>query len=101
MEWRLYLLGVCVQLFFRHYARPADFACDSTLMTHRLHNVTRARFPLGADESRSLGYASEGLAEVARTADERHLEGVFVDVMLFVRGGQHFGLIDVINPNAL
>jgi hypothetical protein len=24
-----------------HYARLADFACDSTLMTHRLHNVAR------------------------------------------------------------
>ena len=101
MEWRLYILGVCVQLFLRHHARLADLAGDSTLVTHRLHNVTCTRFPLGADESRPLGYASEGLAEVARTADERHLEGVFVDVMFLVRGGQHFRLVDVIDPNAL
>jgi hypothetical protein len=26
---------------------------------------------------------------------------VFVDVVFFVRGGQHFRLIDVIDPNAL
>jgi hypothetical protein len=101
MEWRLDILGVRVQLLLRHYARLADLTCDSTLMTHRLHNVTRTSFPLGADESSPLGYASEGLAEVARTADKWHLECVFIDVVFFVRGRQHFRFVDVVNPNAL
>jgi hypothetical protein len=101
VEWRLDVFGVRVQLFLRHYARLADLACDGTLMTHRLHNVTRPGFALGADESCALGYASEGLAKIARTTDEWHLERVFIDVVFFVRGSQHFRLIDVVNPNAL
>jgi hypothetical protein len=101
MEWRLDVLGVRVQLLLRHYAGLADLACDSALMTHRLHNITRTSFPLGADESRPLGYASEGLAEVSSTADEWHLERVFIDVVFFVRGRQHFRLVDVVNPDAL
>ena len=101
MEWRLDILGVRVQLLLRHYARLADLTRDSTLMTHRLHNVTRTGFPLGADESRPLGYASEGLAKVARATDEWHLERVLIDVVFFVRGGKHFRLVDVVNSNAL
>ena len=101
MKWRLDLLGVHVELFLGHYTRLADLACDGTLMAHRLHNVTRTGFPLGADESGPLGYASEGLPEVARTADEWHLKYMFIDVVFFVRGRQHFRLIDVVNPNAL
>lgn len=101
VERCLDLLGVRVQFVLRHHARPADLASDGTLMAHCLHDVTGARLSLGADESRAFRYASQSLAEVARTANEGHLERVLVDVVFFVRGRQHFRLVDVVDPNAL
>lgn|SRR6266446_6109936 len=90
VERRLDLLCIRIQFILGHYARLADFASDGTLVAHCLHDVTGARFSLGADESGTLRYASESLAEVARTANERHLERMLIDVVLFIRGRQHF-----------
>lgn len=90
VERCLDLLGVRVQLVLRHHARPAYLTSDGTLVAYCLHDVTGARFSLGANESRALRYASQSLAEVACTANEGHLERVLVDVVLFVRGRQHF-----------
>ena len=41
------------------------------------------------------------LAQVAAAADERHLERVLVDVVLLVGGGQHLGLVDVVDAERL
>ena len=90
MERRLDLLCVHVQFFLGHHARIADLAGNGALVAHCLHDVTGASFPLGADESRALGYAPESLAEVARTTNEWHLERVLVNVVFLVRGRQHF-----------
>jgi hypothetical protein len=90
VERSLYLLGVRVEFVLRHHARLADFTSDGTLVAHRLHDVTCARFSLGADESRALRYASKSLAEVARTANKRYLERVLVDLVFFIRGCQDF-----------
>src|ERR1700716_2603492 len=44
---------------------------------------------------------AERLAEVAAAADEGHLEGVLVDVVLLVGRRQHLGLVDVIDAERL
>src|SRR5207248_11241037 len=50
---------------------------------------------------RSLANAAERLAEIAAAADERDLEGVLIDVELFVGGGEHLALIHEVDAERL
>ena len=45
--------------------------------------------------------AAERLAEVARAADEGHLEGELVHVEVLVGRGQHLGLVDEVDAERL
>lgn len=101
MERRLQVLRVGVQLLLAHHARLADLAHDSALVADRLDDVTRASLALSADEGGALGDTAQGLAQVACTADERHLERVLVDVVLLVGGREHLGLVDVVDADRL
>ena len=70
-------------------------------MPHRFHDVAGARLALGADHRRALGDPAQRLPQVARAADERHLEGVLVDVVLLVGRSEHLALIDVVDAQRL
>jgi hypothetical protein len=64
-------------------------------------DVAGARFALGADHGRALGDAPQSLTQVARAAHKRSGKGMLVHVVLFVRRGKHFGLVDVIDSQLL
>ena len=70
-------------------------------MAHCLNNVPCPRLALGAHHCSALVDASEGLTEILAATNERHLEVVLVEVVTIVRGGEHFGLVDVVNVEGL
>ena len=79
----------------------ADAAGDVAQVAYRLDDVAGACLALRADHRRALGNAPKRLAEVGRAADERDLEGLLLDVVGLVGGGQHLGLVDVVDLERL
>jgi hypothetical protein len=65
-----------------------------------LNDVASTSFALGADHSGTLGDTTEGFAEVAAAANERHLVVVLGDVVDVVCGSKDFRLIDVVDTNS-
>ena len=59
-------------------------------MAHSLDDIAGAGLTLSADHSRAFGDAPQGFAQVAAAAHEGDLEGVLVNVVGFVRRGEHF-----------
>ena len=74
---------------------------DLAHVLHGVDDVAGAGFALGADHGRAFGDAAESFAEVARAADEGGGEGVLIDVVSFVGGGEHFGLVDEVDAEFL
>ena len=74
---------------------------DRAHVPHRFHDIARARFALGANHRRAFGDAPQRFAQIPRAANERHLETVLPDVVLFVGGREHFALVDVSRLRAL
>ena len=70
-------------------------------MLDRVDDISGASFALGADHGRAFGNTAERFAQVAGTADERHAEGVLVDVMGLVGRGEDLGFVDVVNAQLL
>ncbi len=70
-------------------------------MGGRVGHVTGAGLTLGADHRRTLGDPAQRLTQIGGTAHERHGELPLVDVVGVVRGGQHLGLVDVVDAEAL
>ena len=70
-------------------------------MRGRVGHVAGARLALGADHRRALGDAAQRLAQVGRAAHERHGELPLVDVVGVVGRGEHLGLVDVVDAEAL
>ena len=70
-------------------------------MAHRFHHIAGARFALGTDHGRAFAYAPQSLAQIARSAHERHPERVLVGVEAIVRRGQHFTLVDIVHAKRL
>ena len=70
-------------------------------MRGRVGDVAGAGLALGPDHGRALGDAPQRLAEVGRPAHERHGELPLVDVVGVVGRGQHLGLVDVVDAEAL
>ena len=66
-------------------------------MPDGLDDIAGTGFALGADHGRPLGDPPQRLTQVAAAADERDLESMLVDVVLLVRRGQHFALVDVVD----
>lgn len=89
------LLGVGVKLLVAHAGSALDLSLHGALVVNSLDNVSGTGLTLGADHRCALGNTAESLAEVAATADERHLKVVLVDVVVFVCGGQNLGLVDL------
>ena len=74
---------------------------DGAELADRLDDVAGAGLALGPDHRRALVDPAERLAEVPAAAHERHLEGVLVDVVRLVGGGQDLGLVDVVDAERL
>ena len=68
-------------------------------MADCLDDVTGSGFALGADHGCAFADAAEGFAEVAAPAHEGDGEGVLLDVVRVVGGGEDFGLIDVVDAD--
>ena len=77
------------------------FLHDLAHVLDGVDDVSGAGFALGADHGCAFGDAAQGFAQVAGSADERRLEGVLVDVVLFVGGSEDFGLVDVVDADFL
>src|SRR5437867_4511161 len=78
-----------------------DLRGDRAQVAHGLDDIAGARLALAANHRSALIDAAQRLTEVARPADERHLEVVLTDVELLVRRGEHFALIYVVDAERL
>src|SRR5437899_8332288 len=66
-------------------------------VTNRFHHVAGTGFALGANHGRAFGDAADGFAEIAGAANEGHAVVVLPDVIFFIGGREHFGLVDEID----
>ena len=101
LERSLELLGRGWELHAVEGGQPPDLAGDQPDVAHGLDHVAGASLALGPDHGRALGDPPQGLAQVGGAAHERHLEVVLVDVVRLVRGGEHLGLVDVVDVERL
>ena len=97
----LQLLGLLEQLVLAQGDNVTNLAVHLAHVAHGLHDVARAGLALRANHGRALGDAAQGLAQIARTAYERHREARLVDVIGVVGRGEDLGLVDVVNLNGL
>ena len=95
------LLGSLVHLIVAQGDKFANLLVHGAHVTHGLDDIASARLALGTNHGRALRNAAQRFAEVLRTAHERHVELVLVDVVHVVGGAEHFGFIDVIDFNGL
>ena len=100
-ERRAELLGPVEQLGGVGLGDAPDVAGDRTEVADRLDDVAGARLALRTDHRGTLGDSTERLAEVGRTADERHVERELVDVVRLIGGGEHLGLVDEVDAERL
>jgi hypothetical protein len=70
-------------------------------VSHGFDHVAGAGLALGPDHGGPLADAPQRLAQIAAAADERHREVVLPDVVFLVGGGQHLGLVNVVDPQRL
>jgi hypothetical protein len=75
----------------------ADFAEDGAHVANRLDDVTGTGFAFGADHCGPLCATAEGFSKVAGSADEGDSEGVLVDVVGVVGGGENFAFVNEVN----
>lgn len=101
VEGSLDLFCIRVELFFAHNASFSDLAHDRTLVTNRFDHIAGTGFTLRTNEGGTFRDATQCFTEIASSTNERYLEGMLVDVVLFVSRSQHLGLVDVINANGL
>src|SRR5450631_1025819 len=95
------LFGFGVEFFLAEDGEDFHFLHDLADVLDGVDYVAGAGFSLGADHAGAFGDAAQGFAEVAGSADEGDLEGVLVDVMSFVGGGEDFGFVDVVDAEFL
>ena len=95
------VLGGGVELLLGKHGERAHLAGDLAHVLDGVDDVAGARFALGADHGRAFGDAAQGLAQVARAADEGRGEGVLVDVVGLVGGGEDLALVDEVDAELL
>jgi hypothetical protein len=66
-----------------------------------MDDISSAGFALGADHGRAFRNAAESFTKVTRATNERSLEGVFIDVMFFVRGSENFTFVNEVDAELL
>ena len=94
-------LGGVVELFVAEDGEGLDLADDLAHVLDGVDDVAGAGLALGADHGCAFGDAAEGFAEVAGSADEGRGEGVLVDVVDLVGGGEDLGLVDEVDAERL
>ena len=94
-------LGFGVEFFFAEHGENFHFLNDLADVLDGVDDVSGAGFALGADHAGAFGDAAQGFAEIAGSADEGDGEGVLVDVVRFVGGGEDFGFVDVVDAEFL
>jgi hypothetical protein len=94
------LCGV-VEFFVTENCEGPYLADDLAHVLDGVDDVTGAGLALGADHGCAFGDAAEGFAEVARAADKGCGEGMLVDVVGLVGGGEDFGLVDEVDAEVL
>ncbi len=77
----LQLLGHLEQFVFGRSHHVAYLALHLSNMAHSLYHVTRSGFAFRANHRCSLGYAAQGLAQIACSTHERHVETCLVDMV--------------------
>ena len=100
-ERRAKFLGDVSQLVIAQRGQAAHFAGDGAHVPHGFDDVARSGFALGANHGRAFGDAPQRFAQIARAADERHLEVVLPDVIFLVGGRENFALVDEIHFQSL
>ena len=95
------LLGRDIELLIAQHRERLHLAHDLPHVLHGMDHVAGAGFALGADHCRAFGDAAQSLAQIARAADKRRLEGVLVDVVGLVGGREHFALVDEVDAELL
>jgi hypothetical protein len=93
------LLSQDAQLGVRHARGVRDLRVDGAHVADCLDDVAGAGFAFGADHGCAFADAAEGFAEVAAAAHEGDGEGVLLDVVGVVGGGEDFGLVDVVDAD--
>ena len=101
MEWGLNILGIRIELLLAHDASFSNLTRDGTLVSDGLDYISCAGLTLGPDKGSTLRDTTEGLSQIPGSADERHLERVFVHMVFFICRGQNLSLVDIIYPNLL
>ena len=95
------LLGRGVEFLLAQHGEGSHFFHDLAHVLDGVDHVAGAGFALGADHGRAFGDAAQGFAQIARAADKGGREGVLVDVVSFVGGGEHFALVDEVDAELL
>lgn len=95
------ILSQDTQLGIRHVAGMGDLSIEGSHVADGFNHVAGAGLALCADHGGAFADTAEGFAEVAAAADEGALEGVLFNVVGVVRGGEDFGLVNVIYANCL
>jgi hypothetical protein len=95
------LFGRVVELFFAEDGDLPHLTGDLAHVLDGVDDVAGAGFAFGADHGRAFGDAAQSFAQVARAADEGRLEGVLVDVVGLVGGGEDFRLVDEVDAERL
>ena len=101
MEWGSDCFRIYVEFFFAHYTCLSDLAHHGALVADSFHDVASTSLTLSTDHCSTLRDAAESLSEVACATHKRHFEGVLIDVVLIVRGGENFRFVDIINADGL
>src|SRR5438874_1428216 len=95
------ILGGGIKLFLAKHREPTHLFHDLAHVFHRMDDVTGSGFTLGPDHGCAFGDAAQSLAQITGATDKRDLEGMLVNVVLFVGRRQDLGLIDVVNTDLL
>src|SRR6202021_3750685 len=93
--------GFGVEFLFAKDGEDFHLLHDLADVLDGVDHVAGAGLALGADHARAFGDAAQGFAEIARAADEGDGEGVLIDVVSFVGGGEDLGFVDVVDAKFL
>ena len=94
---RLQFFGASVQLIVAQYCQQAHVAGNGAQMFNCMDHIASSGFALGANHGCAFGNAAQGLAQITCAANERSLEGMFVDMVRFISGREYLGLVNVVD----
>src|SRR5208337_834080 len=91
------LAGIICHLLLVEAPQHPDLAHDCAHVPDCFDYIASAGLTFGPDHCRAFIDPAERFAEIAGTADKGDLELFLIDMILLVRGGQDFTLIDHVN----